>query len=77
MRRIRWPVDVACMGEKENAYRVLVGRHRHVRERNIKMQLKEIGWKVSDGILVGAARRHWRGYMKYGSSVPNRVPISF
>ena len=70
------------MGEKESAYRVLVGRHRHIRERNIKMQLKEMGWEVSDGILVGAARRHWRGdnlggYMKYGSSVPNRVPISF
>jgi hypothetical protein len=49
---MRWAGHVACMGEKRNAYRILVGnpdekrplgRHKHRWEDNIKIDLKEIG----------------------------------
>jgi hypothetical protein len=52
-RRMRWTEHVARMGEKRNAYRILVGKPegkrplRRPRRRwvdNIKMDLREIGW---------------------------------
>jgi hypothetical protein len=52
-RRIRWAGHVARMGEKQGAYRILVGRPegrrplgrpRHRWEDNIKMDLQEVGW---------------------------------
>jgi hypothetical protein len=52
-RRMRWAGRVARMGEKRNAYRILVGklegkrplgRPRHRLVDNIKMDLREIGW---------------------------------
>jgi hypothetical protein len=51
-RKTRWAGYVGCMGEKRNAYRILVGkpvgkiplgRPRRRREDNIKMALAEIG----------------------------------
>jgi hypothetical protein len=49
-RRMRWARHVARMGEKRNAYRILVGKPerkrplgRRRRGDNIKMDLKEIG----------------------------------
>jgi hypothetical protein len=54
---IRWAGHVARMGEKRNAYRILVGkpeRKRPLGRRrrgwvdNIKMDLREIGW---DGMV--------------------------
>jgi hypothetical protein len=56
-RRIRWAGHRVCMGEKRNAYRVLVGkpgikrplgRPRHRWENKIKMTLREIGWDIMD-----------------------------
>jgi len=50
---MRWVGHVANMGEKREAYRVLVGnpeetgpvgRPRHRWEDNIKMDLQEVGW---------------------------------
>jgi hypothetical protein len=55
-RRMRWAGHIARMGEKRNAYRILVGKSEGKRPLrrprrgwvdNIKMDLKEIGW---DGI---------------------------
>jgi hypothetical protein len=55
-RRMRWAGHVARMGEKRNAYRILVGklegkrplgRPRRKWVDNIKMDLREIGW---DGV---------------------------
>jgi hypothetical protein len=52
-RRMRWAGHVAQMGEKRNAYRILVGKPEGKRELgrpgrrwvdNIKMDLREIGW---------------------------------
>jgi hypothetical protein len=55
-RRMRWAVHVARMGEKRNAYSILVGKPEGKRPLgrprsrwvdNIKMDLREIGW---DGV---------------------------
>jgi hypothetical protein len=52
-RRMRWAGHVARMGEKRNAYRILVGKPEGNRplgrpgrkwEDNIKMDFREIGW---------------------------------
>jgi hypothetical protein len=52
-RRMRWAGHVACMGERRNVYRVLVGKHEGKRplgrprrrwEDGIRMDLSEIGW---------------------------------
>jgi hypothetical protein len=52
-KRMRWTGHVARMGEKSNAYRILVGkpegkrplgRPRRRWDDNIRMDLREIGW---------------------------------
>jgi hypothetical protein len=52
-RRMRWAGHVTRMGEKRNAYRILVGKPEGKRplgrlrrrwEDSIKMNLREIGW---------------------------------
>jgi hypothetical protein len=52
-RRMRWAGHAARMGEKRNAYRILVGkpegrrplgRHRCIWEDIIKIDVREIGW---------------------------------
>jgi hypothetical protein len=53
------------MGEKRNAYRILVGkrplgRHRHRWEDNIKIDLREIGWVCPDWINLAQDRDQWR-----------------
>jgi hypothetical protein len=56
-RRIRWAGHVARMGEKRNAYRILVekpegkrplGRPKRRCVDNIKMDLRDIGWDSMD-----------------------------
>jgi hypothetical protein len=56
-RRMRWAGHVARMGEKRNAYRILVGkpegsrplgRPRRRRVYNIKLDLREIEWDGMD-----------------------------
>jgi hypothetical protein len=57
------------MGEKSNAYRILVGkpegkrplgRPRHRWVDNIKMDLREIGWDGIDCIDLAQNRDQWR-----------------
>jgi hypothetical protein len=52
-RRMRWVCHIARMGEKRNAYWLLVGtpegkrplgRPRHMSVDNIRMDLGEVGW---------------------------------
>jgi hypothetical protein len=59
-KRVRWAGHVARMGEKRNAYRLLVGKPEGKRslERprrkwvdNIKIDLLEIGWAVWTGLV--------------------------
>jgi hypothetical protein len=68
-RRMRWAGHVACMGNKRNAYRILVGkpegkstlgRIRHRWEDNIRMDLSEIGWGGMDWIDLAEDRNQWR-----------------
>jgi hypothetical protein len=67
-RRMRWEGHVARMGEKRNAYRILVGkpegkrplgRPRHKWEYNIKMDLRGIGWGGMDWINMAQDRDQW------------------
>jgi hypothetical protein len=76
-----WAGHVARMGDKRNAYRLLVGKPegkrplRRPRRRwvdNIRMDLVEVGWGDVDWIGVAQDRDRWRGLM---NSVFNlRVP---
>jgi hypothetical protein len=68
-RRMRWAGHVARMGEKRNAYRILVGkpegkrplrRPRRRWEDNIKMDLREIGWGGMDWIDLAQDRDQWK-----------------
>jgi hypothetical protein len=64
-RRMRWARHVAQMGEKRNAYRILVGkpvekrplgRPRRVWVVYIKMDLREMGWDGMDWIDLAQDR---------------------
>jgi hypothetical protein len=68
-RRMRWAGHVARMGEKRNAYRILVGKPEGKRPLgrprcrwvdNIKMDLREIGWDGMDWIDLAQDRDQWR-----------------
>jgi hypothetical protein len=68
-RRMGWAGHVARMGEKMNAYRILVGkpegkrplgRPRRRREDNIRMDLREIEWGGMDWIDLAQDRDQWR-----------------
>jgi hypothetical protein len=79
--RMRWAGHVARMGEKRNAYRLLVGkpegkrslgRPRRRRVDNIRMDLGEVGCGDVDWIGLAQDRNRWRALV---NSVLNlRVP---
>ena len=59
-RRMSWAGHVASMGERRDAYRILVGRPRHRRKDNIKMDLLEMGWGYRQllWLRIGTGGRH-------------------
>jgi hypothetical protein len=66
---MRWAEHVARMGEKRNAYRLLVGnlegkrqleRPRHRWMENIRMDLGEVGWGGVNWIGLAEDRNRWR-----------------
>jgi hypothetical protein len=68
-RRMRWAGHVARIGEKRNAYRILVGkpggrrplgRPRRRWVDNIKIDLREIGWDGVDCVDLAQDRDQWR-----------------
>jgi hypothetical protein len=74
-RRMRWAGRVARMGEKRNAYRLLVGKRPLGRPRStwvdIRMDVGEVGWGV-DWIGLAQDGNRWRALV---DSVLNfRVP---
>jgi hypothetical protein len=80
-RRMRWAGYVALMGEKRNAYRLLVGKLEGKRPLgrprlrwadNITMDLGEVGWGDVDWMGLAKDRNRWRALV---NSVMNlRVP---
>jgi hypothetical protein len=79
--RVRLAGHVARMGEKRNAYRILVrkpegkrplGRPRRRLVDNIKVDLREMGWDGVDWIDLAQDRDPWRALV---NTVKNlRVP---
>jgi hypothetical protein len=63
-RRLRWAVHVARMGEKRNAYRILVGKLEGKRPlgrpRHRWEDISEIGWGGMDWIDLAQDRDQWR-----------------
>jgi hypothetical protein len=68
-RRMRWVGHVARLGEKRNAYRILMGKPEGKRPLgrprrrwvdNIKMDLREIKWDGMDWIGLAQDRDQWR-----------------
>jgi hypothetical protein len=80
-RRMRWADHVARMGEKRNAYRLLVGKPEGKRPLgrprsrwvdNIRINLGEVGWSDVNWIGLAQDRNRWRAVV---NSVLNlRVP---
>jgi hypothetical protein len=67
-RRMRWAGDVACMGERRDVYRDLVGkaegkrplgRPRHRWEDNIEMDLQKVGFE-GNWIELAQDRDMWQ-----------------
>jgi hypothetical protein len=80
-KRMRWAGDVACMGAKRHAYRILVGKPEGKRllgrpkrrvEDNIKMDLREMGWSSIDWIDLAQDREQWRAVVN--TAMNFRVP---
>jgi hypothetical protein len=69
-RRMRWAGHVACMGEKRNVYKVLMGKPEGKRplgrlsrrwEDGIRVDLREIGWGGGvERIQLAQDRDQWR-----------------
>jgi hypothetical protein len=71
LRRMRWVGHVARMGEDRKVYKVLVGKPKGNRplerprcrwEDGIRMDLREIGWRV-DCIQLAQDRDQWKAVM--------------
>jgi hypothetical protein len=80
-RRMRWAGHVARMGEKRNAYRILVGnpegksplgRPRRRWVDNIKMDIRETGWDGGDWIDLAQDRDQWKALVNVVMNL--RVP---
>jgi hypothetical protein len=80
-RRMRWAEYVVLMGEKRNAYMLLMGNTERKRPLgrprrrwvdNIRMDVEEVGWGDVDWIRLAQDRNRWRALV---NSVLNlRVP---
>jgi hypothetical protein len=68
-RTMRWAGHIARMGEKRNAYRLLVGKREGKRPLgrprrrwmdNIRIDFGEVGWGDVDWISLAKDRNRWR-----------------
>jgi hypothetical protein len=80
-RRIRWAGNLARMGQKRYAYRILVGNPegkrplaRRIRrwEDNSRMDLRDVGWGDMDWIYLAHDRYQWRALVNTVMSL--RIP---
>jgi hypothetical protein len=81
LRRMTWAGHVARMGEKRDAYRLLVGKPEGERPLgrprcrwmdNIRMDLGEVGWADVDCIGLAKDRNRWRAVVNWVLNL--RVP---
>jgi hypothetical protein len=72
-RRIRWAGHVARMGEKRDAYRILVGKPEGKRPLgrprcrwvdNVQIDLRKMGWGDMDWLSLAQDRDQWRALVK-------------
>jgi hypothetical protein len=80
-RRMRWAGHAARIGERRNAYKILVGnpegrrplgRPRRRWVDNNKMDLGDVGWDGRDWIDLAQDRDRWRAYVNAAMNL--RVP---
>jgi hypothetical protein len=79
-RRMRWAGHVARMGDKRNAYRILVGKpegkrplkRRRRRWVDIKTDLREVRWSGMDWLIWFRHRDQWRALVNMVMNL--RVP---
>jgi hypothetical protein len=80
-RRMTWTGHVAPIGEKKNAYMILVGRPegksplgrpRRRWEDDIKMDIREIGWGGIDSVDLAQDRNQWKALVN--TVMNRRVP---
>jgi hypothetical protein len=80
-RKMKWAANVAGIGEKKKACRLLVrkpdgkrllGRPRRRRVDNIRMDIEEVGWGGVDWIDLAQDRNRWRALVNWVSNL--RVP---
>jgi hypothetical protein len=78
-KRMRWAGHAARMGEKTNAYKILVGkpeekrplrRPRRMWEDNIKMNLREVGSGGIDRIELAQDKDQWRALVNTVMNLP-------
>jgi hypothetical protein len=78
---MKWAGNVARIGEKRNAYRILMGmpegkrplgRPRRRWMGNIKIDLREIEWDGMDWIDLAQNRDQWRALVN--TAMNHRVP---
>jgi hypothetical protein len=71
-KRMRWAGYIAYVRQKRNAYRFLMrktqgktplGRARRVREDNIKVYLRDMGWRVWIGLDWPRVQDQWRAHV--------------
>jgi hypothetical protein len=77
LMRMRWVGHIALIGEKRNAYRLLVGKPPLGRPKrrwvdNIKMDVGEVEWGDVDWIGLAQDRNRWRALVN--SALNLRVP---
>ena len=65
-RRIRWAGHIACVRDRRDACRVLVGKHEGKRPLgkagipNIKLDIQKVGWVGMDWIDLAQNRDMWQ-----------------
>jgi hypothetical protein len=67
--RMSWSGKVACVGERSDAYRVLVGRARCRWEDSIRLDLREVVWGDMEWFDVSLDRDRWPAVVNVGDFI--------
>jgi hypothetical protein len=70
------------MGNMRNVYNILVGnsegkippgRHKHIWDDNIRMDLRKMGWKYVDWMHLAQDRDQWRALVNMVMKLPSSI----